>query len=250
MKMKKIVISILLATSFTLSTTTLQAGVPVTDSQTAILNGLSKAEWLEQAARWAETAQKYKDDIEWYQKQYNNLRSGNYFGLITDIGGKYFTQGGTIAGISFGTYSDADGEKAAEKYLGKNDSCAANEENGQDSANYKACRAARNRKAQSMAEMEEMMHNAEKRTTQIQKLISAISTKRSAGELQQAQLEMQGLQALLQNDLAKIQLTLKMQEQREVLYKQEQKDHAANIMQGNGKEVSLGDFKKYVHLLD
>lgn len=249
MKMKKIVIGLLLGTSFTLSTTTLQAGVPVTDSQTAILNGLSKAEWLKEAVRWGETAKKYKDDIEWYQKQYDNLRSGNYFGLITDIGGKYFTQGGTIAGISFGSYSDQNSEKAAKKYLGENDGCM-KLEGKEESTEYKACRASRNRKAQAMAEMDEMMKNAEKRTVQIQKLITAISNKRSAGELQQAQLEMQGLQALLQNDLAKIQLTLKMQEQREKLYQQEQMDAASLRMQGNNKEVPLADFEKFLSVID
>ena len=48
-----------------------------------------------------------------------------------------------------------------------------------------------------------------------------------------------GMQAMLQNDLAKLQLTLEMHKRRQELYQQEQRDLANAVINGNGKAISL-----------
>ena len=57
--------------------------------------------------------------------------------------------------------------------------------------------------------------------------------------MQQKAIEMMGLQAMLQNDLAKLQLTIEMHKQRQKLFELEQQDQAQAALQGNGEAVSL-----------
>lgn len=85
-----------------------------------------------------------------------------------------------------------------------------------------------------------MLKDAQKRTDEIQKLVASSRSKGiEAGVLQQKAIEMMGLQALLQNDLAKLQLTIEMHKQRQKLFEQEQQDQAQAALRGNGKSVSL-----------
>ena len=171
-----------------------------------------------------------------------NLRSGNYTGLLQSFAGTYFTQGGAMSGMLFGQYTDNDAEQMANQYLGKNDSCIPVDGN-HNGSNYKACRAARAMKAKALKDMEGMMTEAQNRTGEIQKLVAKSKTPGlQPGQLQQMAIEMMGMQALLQNDLAKLQLTIEMYKQREKLYEQEQEDSAVAFLNGDGKtSVSVED---------
>ena len=155
--------------------------------------------------------------------------------LLQNFAGTYFTQGGAMSGMMFGTYADGEAEQLANQYLGKNDSCIPvdGDNNG---SNYNACRAARAMKAQAMKDLENMMTEAKLRTVDIQKLVAKSKTANiTPGQLQQMTIEMMGLQAMLQNDLAKLQLTIEIYKQREKLYEQEQEDSAVAFLNGDGK---------------
>lgn len=224
-----------------LCTTTLQAGVPVVDG---IANGLSAksqadtlVQWGKEAIKWGKDYAHYASQLKAYADQFNDLRSGNYSGLITKLLDTYAVQGGALSGMVFGKYSEGD----AESYLGKNNACEG-VEGSEGGANAKACRSARNMQAKAMKDMEQLMKHAKDRTDQIEKLVKESQAANiTPGQLQQKTIEMMGLQALLQNDLAKLQLTLEMHKQRQELYKQEQADSAAAIMKGNGKPIELGN---------
>ena len=117
------------------------------------------------------------------------------------------------------------------------------EDGNHNGSNYKACRAARAMKAKAMQDMQTMLSEAQNRTTEIQKLVAeSKGSNITPGRLQQMAIEMMGMQALLQNDLAKLQLTIEMYKQREKLYEQEQEDSAVAFLNGDGNtSVSVKD---------
>lgn len=232
MKLSRKALTTALGLGMLLSTSTLQAGVPVIDlkaNQQLITNQ------VETALQWGKEAVQWGKELTAYKQQLDDLRSGNYMGLLQSFSGTYFTQGGAMSGMLFGSYSDNDAEQLANQYLGKNQGCIAvdGDNNG---SNYKACRAARALKAKALKEMENMMTEAKNRSGEIQKLVAkSKGSGHTPGELQQMAIEMMGMQALLQNDLAKLQLTIEMYKQREKLYEQEQEDSAIAFLNGDGK---------------
>ena len=239
MKLRRHALSTALGLSLLISTTTLQAGVPVIDlkaNQQLITNQLENVvQWGKEAAQWAKDNSHYVSELKAYQQQLEDLRSGNYMGLLQSFAGTYFTQGGAMSGMIFGQYADNEAEQLATQYLGKNDSCIPvdGDNNG---SNYKACRAARAMKAKALKDMQTMLSEAQNRTTEIQKLVAKSKASNiTPGQLQQMAIEMMGMQALLQNDLAKLQLTIEMYKQREKLYEQEQEDSAVAFLNGDGK---------------
>lgn len=244
MKLRRTLLSSAIAIGLLSSTTVMHAGVPVVDAaaNAQLITGHLEtiAQWGKEAAKWGKDYQHYASQLLAYKTQLEDLRSGNYAGLLQSFAGDYFTEGGAISGMLFGTYGGTDTEAAAKKYLGEANACATGVEGEENTANYKACTASRNMQAQAMQDMEKMLKDANKRTEEIQKLVASSRTKgMEAGVLQQKAIEMMGLQALLQNDLAKLQLTIEMHKQREKLYAQEQVDQAMAVLKGDGKAVSL-----------
>ena len=223
----------------------MSGGVPTFDGAaiTEMLTNriLTDNQWMAEAAQWAKDNAHYAAELQAYAQQLNDLRSGNYVGLLQNLAGTYFTQGGAMSGMLFGTYGDADGDSAAKQFLGdKHNACSNGVKGEENTVNFKACNAARNLQAKSMQDMKVILGEAQLRTKKIQELIN--ESKRDGikpGELQQKQIEMMGMQAMLQNDLAKLQLTLEMHKRRQELYQQEQRDLANAVINGNGKAISL-----------
>ena len=91
MKLSRKALTTALGLGMLLSTSTLQAGVPVVDGA-AITQMITNH--VETGIQWGKEAAQWAKELQAYQQQLEDLRSGNYMGLLQSFTGTYFTQGG------------------------------------------------------------------------------------------------------------------------------------------------------------
>lgn len=226
--------------SLLLLSTPASAGVPVIDVAAIIQAKLQVDAWAQQAKDMGKSIQKYEQQIEQLNTQISQLdtqiqqvKAGNIGGLMTGL----VTSGLSVAGQGYGNYGSG---TAAKTYLSDKGQCINGSKNDNNS-NYQACLAAREHRAGSLQEMQRMLTTIETRETEIRNLLSKVTRGIDPGELQTYLFQMNGLQAQIQNDMARLQLSLAIYKQREVLYQQQQADSAKTMMRGNNQPVSLRD---------
>lgn len=194
------------------------AQVPVTD-------GVSIAQ---NAASWAKDLQQWAQNFQNWKSQYDALMSGNITQLLTGLG-----VNGTRAAAA--TSNGSFGKAAEDAYMLNKDACGPSSNGGY----YNACLSARRMRAQTLMEMDTIMKGVEQRSTQINQLLNNGKNSLTAGKMQSLQYRMAGLQALLQNDLARLQVSIAIHKQKVEMYEQQMREERHNSFYGNGKPVPI-----------
>lgn len=211
------------------------AGVPVIDggavTQRAQLANLQQQQqqsvWVKQAADMLKQSNQLQQQIQ----QFQTASIGSLFGSINTTGLSVADQGATNYA---GTFT-----AAANKYLGEQTSQCTKTGSG-NNPNYQACIAQRNMKAGALQEMQSLLKGVEVRSQQINTLLAAASKgTKTPGQMQAYQFQISTIQAQIQNDLARMQLSIAVYKQREELYRQQQRDSARKLLTSGGSPVSL-----------
>lgn len=204
------------------------AGVPVIDGSAVTQRAqLATMQQQQQQAVWAKQAADMLQQI----RQFQTASIGSLFGSINTTGLSVANQGATNYA---GTFT-----AAANKYLGEQTSQCAKMGSG-NNPNYQACIAQRNMKAGALQEMQSLLKGVETRSQQINTLLAAASKgSKTPGQMQAYQFQIATIQAQIQNDLARMQLSIAVYKQREELYRQQQRDSARKLLTSGGSPVSL-----------
>ncbi|WP_434779725.1 type IV secretion system protein [Neisseria sp. Ec49-e6-T10] len=188
------------------------SGVPVVDGvhiSETVINA------IKQGMQWAKEAEQWKSYVD-------ALKSQNYGALLQPL----MVTAGALLGAEAGT-DDA----SAKKFLGEDDnSCGL--PNGGDY--YKTCVKERNIRAERLTEMEKLLKSFDKRQEELTALTKKWSAKMEPGEMQSLQFKISSLQAQIQNDMARMQLSMAMYKQREELMSQKRADAGFKAIYGNG----------------
>lgn len=224
---------LLIAFTLLLAGQSAHAGVPVID-------GANLFQAMAQVEAWGKQFKQMKDQLDAYQKQYNDLRANPFGTVLKTMGGKLPTSGATTL-TAQGWNTTAYGKEDSPKYLSKYNPCQPGKAGNSltQGAAANACEAMRNMQAGMMNDLDKQLLMVQAHENAIENLLTQASGTKSPGELQAIQIRLTAYNGILQADLAKIQLSMNMYQQRAELYKRQLNESIVAMAKGNGGPVDL-----------
>lgn len=131
---------------------------------------------------------------------------------------------------------DTYGESLLEGLFKNKDSLCGPKNN---SSNYQACMGERRIRAAAYEEMKALMKQMDERVKTLKKLLAESDNLETQAEQQALHTKITAYQALLQTDITRINLSLKMHQQRMELYQQQVADSGKAAQKGSGKAANL-----------
>lgn len=183
--------------------------------------------WQQQSQQMSQQIDRLQTQIQRLDTQISNSKSTTGVSLnIND----FKTSGLDVAAQGYANSPPSLGSDAVKKYLGDSQYCR-----GSSGPGYSACIGLRNIKAAMLADLDNMLKQTNTRVTYVNQLIQqAGKSGMTPGQIQALTAQINGYQALLQTDAARMNTTTAIYQQRLDLYQQQLTDYTNRVLYGSG----------------